>query len=104
MTNAPVSPVGRRHVPTRGDRLRAARQVGRLSQAEFAALCGISRNSVSRYETDVPGADKPIVIMRWAEVTGFDYDWLQNGDGISPNTATDRATDSLRYPERYAAA
>jgi transcriptional regulator with XRE-family HTH domain len=65
---------------------------GRPSQASFAAIVGISRNSVTRYEADEPGTDKPIVLIRWAEVTGFDQNWIEHGSGgaaasIPPDTA-----------------
>lgn len=53
---------------------------GRPSQAEFAQLVGFSKNTVARYERDEKGADKQIVILRWAEVSGFDPDWLWGGD------------------------
>jgi transcriptional regulator with XRE-family HTH domain len=52
----------------------------RPSQAEFAQLVGFSKNTVARYERDEHGADKQIVILRWAEVSGFDPNWLWQGD------------------------
>jgi transcriptional regulator with XRE-family HTH domain len=67
---------------------------GSPTQAQFAVLCGISRNSVTRYESDAEGADKPIVIMRWADVTGFDYRWLQSGGAEFTGTSP----DIERYP------
>jgi transcriptional regulator with XRE-family HTH domain len=80
MTNDPHG--GRRYIWTRGDRLRAAREnmPGAPSQADFAAMLGVARSTVVRYEADEPGANKPIVFHRWAEVTGFDLKWLQFGN------------------------
>lgn len=80
MTN---DPAGRRvHEWTRGDRLRAAREnmPGSPSQAAFATAVGVARTTIVRYERDDPGTDKPIMLIRWAEVTGFDLDWLLHGD------------------------
>jgi transcriptional regulator with XRE-family HTH domain len=85
MTNLSVAPDSgrRRHVWTRGDRLRASRENmdGSPTQAEFARLMGCGRNTVVRYESDVPGTESPLVLYRWAQVTGFDHAWLVDGDG-----------------------
>lgn len=80
MTNASDAR-GRIHEWTRGDRLRAAREymAGSPNQREFATLLGVGRTTVIRYEADEPGADKPIVLIRWADVTGYDLDWLRHG-------------------------
>jgi transcriptional regulator with XRE-family HTH domain len=76
---------------------------GSPTQAEFARICGISRNSVVRYEGNAQGADKPIVLMRWAQVTDFDYEWLTDGDMPSPNdpttgdTSDNSGVNTIRY-------
>ena len=98
MTNAQDDwrAAGRVHHWTRGDRLRAAREHcdGSPSQAEFAQRIGFSKNTVQRYERDADGADKPIVIVQWARVTGFAYEWLQgDGDGTA-----DKGAVTIRYP------
>ena len=61
-----------------------------------------------RYERDAAGADKPIVIMRWAEVSGETYEWLQYGDepdGDDPAAGPVEVPDGLneRYPGLRAA-
>lgn len=104
MTNAPA---GRVHVWTRGDRLRAAREgmPGSPTQKEFAVLLGVARSTVVRYEGDDPGAEKPIVLIRWAEVTGYDLAWLQYGiagpDG-TPDISPDGEPVTLRMAELFA--
>lgn len=42
-----------------GERIRAARKALNLSQAEFAALCGVSRNGQANFERgeNLPGGD-----------------------------------------------
>lgn len=65
---------------------------GRPDRVQFARLLGISRNTVARYESDAQGADKPIVLMRWAEVTGYDCEWLSSGQ------MPDTVTNSECYP------
>lgn len=86
MTMPEATRPGRVHAWTRGDRLRAAREdmPGQPSQREFAALLGVSRSTVVRYEADAPGTDKPIVLIRWAEITSFDLDWIMGN--TSPST------------------
>lgn len=89
----------RRHRFTRGERLRAAREHSRgLSQKEFAAVLGVARNTVNRYEADAEGADKPIVLMRWAEVTDFDYDWLVHGDSPPDGSPEQAGRASMWIP------
>jgi hypothetical protein len=90
---------GRRHRWSRGDRLRAAREhsPGRPSQAQWAVIIGFSRNTVARYEADAVGADKPIVILRWAEKSGFDPRWLWQGDDDDPESEVS-APVTLCYP------
>lgn len=69
-------------------------------------MCGIARNSVVRYESDAEGADKPIVLMRWADVTGYSLDWLRYGDAqptddgqtSTPNTGTDDGGVTIGFP------
>lgn len=75
---------------------------GRPTQAQFAAVCGISRNSVVRYESDVDGANKPIVLMRWADVTGYDYEWLKGEDGDTDNSVNEPTRDTAPDTGRYA--
>lgn len=75
-------------------------------------MLGVSRNTVNRYESDVDGAEKPIVIMRWAEVSGYSYEWLLEGDedhgAPTPEsipTADPRNTEgiTLRYYDTFRA-
>jgi len=69
------------------------------SQAEFAVPLGFSRNTVARYERDEPGANKPIVIMQWARVTGYDYHWLLGDEeGGQSDESVDKGRDTRRYP------
>lgn len=62
------------------DRLRKARETTGLDQATFASELGVSRNTVSNYETG--GIDHPrkIVLGAWAMRTGVPLEWLQTGE------------------------
>ena len=64
---------------TMADRLRKARDHARLSQLELAEAIGVSRNSVSSYET---GAVQPrrIVLNAWSLTTGVPLGWIVNGE------------------------
>lgn len=65
---------------------------GSPKQEDFAKLVGIGRNTVTRYETDTDGSNKPIVLIRWAEVTGYDLNWLMYGDDPLDETAATGST------------
>lgn len=78
MSNTPqTSPSGKWHEWTRGDRLRVARESVTPSQADFAEITGIGRNTISRYENNFPA--KPIYVRQWALATGFSFEWLMFG-------------------------
>lgn len=53
-----------------------------MEQSELATVLGVSRTSVSNYETgrnDIPA----LVMIRWAELTRTSLDWLAWG-GVRP--------------------
>ncbi len=64
---------------TLGDRLRKARESRGLSQSELAEATGISRRSISTYETDETGPRRPQLIA-WAMATGVALEWLETGE------------------------
>jgi transcriptional regulator with XRE-family HTH domain len=63
---------------TQSDRLRKAREVTGLDQGQFAELAGISRQTVSNYES---GTREPrgLYLRAWAEASGVDLGWLETG-------------------------
>lgn len=67
------------------DRLRKAREITGLGQTEFADEIGVSRQSVSSYET---GATHPrkIVLRAYALRTGVSLTWLTTG--VAPTGPT----------------
>ncbi|HXI18753.1 MAG TPA: helix-turn-helix transcriptional regulator [Chloroflexota bacterium] len=68
---------------TQADRLRKAREVAHLDQVDLADEIGISRQTVSNYET---GSSHPrkIVLKAWALASGVPLEWLM--DGTRPPT------------------
>lgn len=64
---------------TIGDRMLKARTVAGLTQTELADYLGMSRVSLSRYET---GHNRPplTVLRLWALRCGVPLDWLRYGD------------------------
>lgn len=60
------------------DRLRAAREQAGFTTRTFAERTGISKNSISNYETGKTTPRRP-QIMAWAMATEFDFDWLESG-------------------------
>ncbi len=71
---------------TLGDRLRKAREHANLRQEELAAELGISRASVSVYES---GHRPPMrsILLAWAMVCHVDLDWLTGSPGCFPGQA-----------------
>jgi transcriptional regulator with XRE-family HTH domain len=61
-----------------GDRLRKARVETGMSVDEFAARCLVSAKTVNNYEGDKV-AQRPLVIEKWAAVTGVNLEWLRTG-------------------------
>ena len=55
--------------------LRGARERAGLSQAELAAILGLSQAQVSRYEQD-PGAIPTELLLRWTQALGTDIQTL----------------------------
>lgn len=67
-----------RSTGTLAGRLRRARLIAGLEQAELAQLLGVARTSVSNYERGrhEPGAS---TFVHWAQATGTSLDWLAGG-------------------------
>lgn len=89
---------------TLGDRLRKAREAAGLSQTELADLAGISRRSISKYESDDARPKRPQLIA-WAMATGVPLSWLQDGDAPHPTTPDEGQVlprlDSNQQPSGY---
>lgn len=73
---------GRFHVWGRADRLRAAREGmdGSPDRKAFAALTGIGRNTVARYEHQGNEGQSRALVATWATFTGYDFHWLWTGE------------------------
>lgn len=61
------------------DRLRKAREITGLDQAEFADELGVSRGTVSNNERGTV-APRQIVLKAWALRTGVPLKWLETGE------------------------
>lgn len=81
-----TQPVSRRFpVWTLGDKMRKARELAGLSQAEMALKIGVSRQSVSNYEVGATENPRRIVLNAWAAATGVPVEWFTGGpDGGQP--------------------
>lgn len=60
---------------TLGERLEKARKVNGWDQTDLAQRLGISRRSVTRYETDLK-VPSLAVLIAWAKVCDVPYSWL----------------------------
>lgn len=67
---------------TLGDRLAKARDCAGLTNHEMADALGVSRNTVTNWET---GHTQPkrYAVEAWARITGVDLDWLVGGERVS---------------------
>lgn len=89
-----VSVIGRVPEWTLGERLRKAREDTSLSQTEWADRVGVSRRSVSNYESGVSTPSRP-VMLAWAMAAGVRLDWLKGDDG--PKGSPDSSGVTRRY-------
>lgn len=63
---------------TVADRLRKAREHAGMKQSELAEEIGVSRNSISNYESSVV-APRRIVLNAWSRATKVPLAWLMTG-------------------------
>lgn len=64
------------------DRLRKAREVADMTQTQLAEVMGLSRRSVSYYESGESVPKRPQLIA-WAMATGVSLTWLETGQDAS---------------------
>jgi transcriptional regulator with XRE-family HTH domain len=76
---------------TLGDRLAKSRKVAGLTADGIADELGVSRNTVTNWET---GATRPKrqTLIAWAQITGAPLEWLVEGD-TRPLGDADQFTD-----------
>lgn len=63
---------------TMRDRLRKARETAGMDQTQFAKAIGVSRATVSNYESS-DRKPREIVLRAWALATGVPVEWLKFG-------------------------
>lgn len=87
---------------TLADRLAKARHHCGYTQGELADRLGISRNSVSNYEsgTTVP---RRLVLRAWAEECAVPVEWLESGTIPQGSVSTGWMHLSCPYPQGLAA-
>lgn len=101
-----------RNIPpiTLATRLRLAREWRALDQQVLADQVGISRATVSNYETGKTTPGK-LELNAWAVICDVDVEWLKTGivgvgpTGLEPMTSTvesQRLADILPFPTRLA--
>jgi transcriptional regulator with XRE-family HTH domain len=79
---------------TLGDRIRKARTLNHMSQAEFAAAIGVKDGSLAAWETDRAQPRNVVAIARRIEVlTGIPAAWTLGIDDGEPFPPTSKPTD-----------
>lgn len=71
---------------TQGDRLRKARETAGLSQEQLAAELGVSKNTISNYETGNVKPRHP-TLLAWSMRTRVSLGWLK-GEAARPGGRT----------------
>ena len=66
------------------DRIARARRHAHLEQGELGELAGVSRKSISRYETG-QSTPRRAALIAIAFATGVDLNWLENGETPAGN-------------------
>lgn len=61
---------------TFGDRLIRIRKTMGLSQSQMAELIEVAPKSISRWENDDHVRDPHDVALRYAKVSGYEYEWI----------------------------
>lgn len=82
----------KRPATTIGSRLRKVRQQACMTQTEFAAACGVSTRTLSRYEggESAPDADFLLALKPF----GVDANWLLHGEShVPPATSPPASAD-----------
>lgn len=80
---------------TVGDRLRKARELTGLTQAQFAEQLGVTRNTIGAAESGGV-AVRRITINAYAMATGISAEWLENGTAPGVPTPPDDGQRSER--------
>lgn len=70
---------------TMADRLRKVRELTGLDQSEFASLIGVSRGTVSTYESNPHAAHKRPYLLAWAYYTHTALEWIETGQEPAPD-------------------
>lgn len=73
------------------DRLRKAREASGLDQHQLAEAMGVSRATVSNYETGFSSKPRKIVLNVWAMATGVPIQWIETG--TAPGSGDDGSPD-----------
>lgn len=86
---------------TPGDRLRKSRDHARLSAAAMAMRIGVSRNTITNYETGKTATIPVEIFNAYSDVTGHHFDWLARGVGpyLSPMPDDEPASVDRRERE-----
>ena len=87
---------------TIADRLRKARELTGLDQAQFAEEIGVSARSVGNYESDkYRSKRKRLVLRAWALRCGVPVEWIETGVAPTPDPDPGITDLSERACTRY---
>jgi len=81
---------------TLGDRLRKARESAGMNQSTLAETTGISRRSISSYESSEAMPKRPQLIA-WALATGVPLEWLETGAESPRPVGPDGGSHEVRH-------
>ncbi|MGH1374514.1 MAG: helix-turn-helix transcriptional regulator [Cellvibrionaceae bacterium] len=79
---------------TPGDRLRRARTLKKLSQAELANLVGCARSTYRRLEANEASDPSFSLVVETCKVLGLSLDYYAHGKGLPPDLS-DRFKEAI---------
>ena len=79
------------------DRLRKARERTGMDQTEFADHIGVSRGTVSNYESGSTTRLKGVVLKQWALATNVTVEWIETGNAENPHPEDPDGGQTVRH-------
>jgi transcriptional regulator with XRE-family HTH domain len=78
-----------------GDRIKSARKLASLSQAELAIRCGVAQNTISRLESGALKSLRGKTLLLMSKALGCSPEWLSGGEETSSQSAMSKNEQTL---------
>lgn len=88
---------------TYGDKVHASRLLLKLTENEFAARLGVTKDTIHRLETHQSSSINSTTLHKICELTAIPSSWFLNKETEPPSIKAIPATEGLAYQQRKAA-